>query len=232
LIAEKIAWRGELLGTRSTTTDRAAAEERTGAAAPRCNATSGLAGRNQTGEKKGDALGGRNGPLCYVFSIPFSSRTAAPDRLRHRCTGSGKPPRRTNAGPVRRGAFEQDYNPARHSQAEWEPTSQWPRAASWLWSSLPRDRTGANRGHLGTGGSCIGKRVRAARCPRSFGPLLQSIPRPWGVMEYRNGLGATTPTRMEPERPEEKIVKIWRYDAPQGRRSRAGEGFSPVVSHA
>jgi hypothetical protein len=50
-------------------------------------------------------------------------------------------------------------------------------------------------GHLRTGGSCIGARVRAARCPRSFGPLFQSIPRPWGVTEYRNGIGATKPTR-------------------------------------
>ena len=37
--------------------------------------------------------------------------------------------------------------------------------------------------------------------------------------------------KMEPERPEGKIVTIWRYDATQGRLSRAGEGFSPAVSH-
>jgi hypothetical protein len=51
-----------------------------------------------------------------------------------------------------------------------------------------------NRGRLGTGGSCYGARVQATRRPRSFGPLLQSIPRPWRVMEHRNGIGATTPT--------------------------------------
>ncbi len=37
--------------------------------------------------------------------------------------------------------------------------------------------------------------------------------------------------KMEPERPEEKIESIKRYDAPQGRLSRAGKGFSPTVSH-
>ena len=33
--------------------------------------------------------------------------------------------------------------------------------------------------------------------------------------------------KMEPERPEEKIESIWRYDAPQGRLSRAGGGVFP-----
>ena len=37
--------------------------------------------------------------------------------------------------------------------------------------------------------------------------------------------------KMEPERSEGMIVSIWRFDAPQGRLSRAGEGFSPTVSH-
>ena len=36
---------------------------------------------------------------------------------------------------------------------------------------------------------------------------------------------------MESERPEEKIESILRYDAPQGRLSRAGEGLSPTISH-
>jgi hypothetical protein len=103
----------------------------------------------------------REGPQCrgrgeavgdYIFTAEPSRR---PPQIVYATggTGSGLPPRRTNAGPVRRGAFEKDYNPARHSQAEWEPTSQWPRAASWRWSFLPRDRTGDNRGRLGTGGS-------------------------------------------------------------------------------
>ena len=34
-----------------------------------------------------------------------------------------------------------------------------------------------------------------------------------------------------PERQQGKIVSLLRYDAPQGRLSRAGEGFSPAVSH-
>ncbi len=38
--------------------------------------------------------------------------------------------------------------------------------------------------------------------------------------------------KMEPERPKVKIVTILRHNTPQGRLSRAGEGFSPVVSHA
>ncbi len=37
--------------------------------------------------------------------------------------------------------------------------------------------------------------------------------------------------KMEPERQKEKIVSILRYDAPQGRLPRAGEGFSSTVSH-
>ena len=38
--------------------------------------------------------------------------------------------------------------------------------------------------------------------------------------------------KIESERLEGKIVSILRYDAPQGRVSKAGEGLFPAVSHA
>ena len=75
-----------------------------------------------------------------------------------------------------------------------EATSQWPTAASWLWSFQSLGSNHSNRRHMRTDGNCIGSIFQASRSPRSFGPLLQSIPRLWGVMKYRNGIGATTPT--------------------------------------
>ena len=40
-----------------------------------------------------------------------------------------------------------------------------------------------------------GTEFKQRGAPVSLGPLLQSIPWPWGVMEYRNGIGVTTPAR-------------------------------------
>jgi hypothetical protein len=97
----------------------------------------------------------RDEPWRYVPLDPEPSQTAAPDRVGLRYMGSGRTPRRANAGPVRRGAFEKDYKPARHSQAEEGAPQARPQAwaAAWRGGFLPRVRTGANRGRLGTGGS-------------------------------------------------------------------------------
>ena len=130
--------------------------------------------------------------FCARGSLPDGRpRSLYPSRCWDR--GSGKTLRRTNAGPVRRGDSDRTTIPRGQAKRRGahKPVANGGIVAEEL--SDPGSNQG-NRGHLGTGGSCIGRRVRAARCPRSFGPLLQSIPRPWGVMEYRNGLGATTPT--------------------------------------
>ena len=73
-------------------------------------------------------------------------------------------------------------------------------------------------GAWGQAAADCGIGVQAARCPRSFDPLLQSIPRPWGVMEYRNGIGATTPTSAA-----EGVVRQDRDDLALGRSPRKTE---------
>ena len=133
--------------------------------------------------------------------------TAAPDRLRYEGTGFGLPPLSTNSRPVRRG--DSNRNTIQGTSAL-EGTQLGEQRASGR--RRHRGSKTLHRGRLGAGGSCIGVRVQAARCPRSFDPLLQSIPRPWEVTEYRNG--------------------IWRYHAPRGRLSGTSQGFSPAVSHA
>ncbi len=165
---------------------------------------------------------------------PHSSRTAAPDRLRHRCTGSGQPPRRTNAGPVRRGAFEEDYNHARHSQAEWEPTSQWPRAASWRWSFLPWFEQwfvpGPTGGAWGQAAAASGEEFEQRGAPVRSAHCFRVSPDPGESWSTAMGSGRRH-RQVQRRMLQGKIKSISRYDAPQERLRRAGEGFSPAVSH-
>jgi hypothetical protein len=150
--------------------------------------------------------------------------TAAPDRLCLRRTGSGKTPRRTNAGPVRRGDSDRTTIPRGQAKRRGahKPVANGGIVAEEL--SDPGANQG-NRGHPGTGGSCYGSRVQAARCPRSFGPLLQSIPRPWGVMEYRNGIGATTPTSSSRSGQKGRSCRSCATRHPKGDRRGQARGF-------
>ena len=115
--------------------------------------------------------------------------TAAPYPLRQRGTGSREPPRSTNSGPVRRGDSDRTTRQGTSASEGIQLGGQRSNGRRRHRGSKP-----LHRGRMGTGGICIAARVQATRCPRSFGPLLQSVPRPWEVMEYRNGIGATTPT--------------------------------------
>ena len=50
------------------------------------------------------------------------------------------------------------------------------RTGWWGFTRRTSPHGKVQRPSVGTGGSCSRSRVQAARCPRSFGPLLQSIP--------------------------------------------------------
>jgi len=136
----------------------------------------------------------RDEPWCHVLAI-FSLLARPPQIVwAPRRTGArgrivvshlGVPTPARFDGERRTGLQACEAKPSRG-----EATSQWPTAASWWRSFQTLGSNQGNRGRMGTSGSCYGSRVHVARCFRSFGPLLQSIPRPWGVMEYRNGIGA------------------------------------------
>ena len=147
--------------------------------------------------------------------------TAAPDHLRPRGTGSREPPRRTNAGPVRRVVSDMTTRQGTSASEGIQLGGQ--RASS---RRRHRGSKPLHRRRMGKVGSCIGRRVRAARrCPRSFGLLLQSIPRPYGVMEYRNGIGAMTPTRSSRSGQKARSCRSCATAHPKGDfRGRAG-GF-------
>ncbi len=132
-------------------------------------------------------MGERDEPWRHVLAVS-NLLTAAPDRLHPKGTGSGEPPRRANAGPVRRGVSKRTIRQGTSASGGIQMGRQRASGRRRRRGSKPLDR-----GRLGTGGSCTGRRVRAARVPSAH-ILLQSIPRPWGVIEYRNGIGATTPT--------------------------------------
>ena len=73
---------------------------------------------NTAGEREGDAPGERGEPWCHVLAVS-GLLTAAPDRCPPascRGEGSGLPPRRTNAGPVRRGATDRTTRPGMSSR--------------------------------------------------------------------------------------------------------------------
>ena len=186
-----------------------------------CFARQGLL-RSGRGETAGD---------CVYGEEPF--RTAALDRYPPtwcRGKGSGLPPRRTNAGPVRRGVSDRStslrglaeqrgaHKPVAKGGIVAEELSDpgfepWQPGAPGDWRQL-----------LWVKSSCNAVPPFVRPIASEYPPTLGSH----GVPQWDRG---DDTDKMEPERPKEKIESIWRYDAPQGRLSRAGEGFSPAVSH-
>ncbi len=102
-------------------------------------------------------------------------------------------------------------------------TSQRPKEASWLQPpppGAPRDRRQLHR-----------EKSSSSAVPPLVRPIASEYPLTLGSHGLPQWNRGDDIDYMEPERLEEKIESIWRYDAPQGRLSRAGGGFSPTVSH-
>ena len=127
---------------------------------------------NTAGEKIGDALGERGEPWCHVLAVS-SLLTAAPDRyplVWCRGKGSGLPPRRANAGPVRRGDSNRTTSlPSR--VGAYKPVAEGGIVA------LELSASGPNRGQPGAPGDRrqltvgldfkqLGASVRSAHCFR------------------------------------------------------------------
>ena len=102
------------------------------------------------------------------------------------------------------------------ARAEGGATSQWPTAASWMFSSSPGAPGDRRQLTVGSEFKQRGAPVRSAHCFRVSPDPGESwsIAMGSGRRHRQDGAGA-----------------IWCYDAPQGRLSRAGEGYSPAVSH-
>ena len=103
------------------------------------------------------------------------------------------PPRRTNAGPVRRGVSDMtSLRGLAEQRGVHKPVANGGIVAEELSDhGLEPGQPGApgDRRQLmwvQSAGSAVLPFVR---------PIASEYPRPWGVMEYRNKIGATTPTR-------------------------------------
>ena len=191
----------------------------------------GLTGSYHTGGKARempcDILGGTS---CSTYVLAGAFPTAAPYRLRHRGYGVwiAAPAYHRRPGPTER--FGQDYNPARPSQAEGSPQASGQRRHRGGGAFRPWREPG-QPGAPGDKRQLFCVKSSSSAVPPFVRPIASEYPPTLGSHGVPQWDRGDDTDKMEPERPEGKIETIWRYDAPQGRLSRAGEGFSPAVSH-
>ena len=156
--------------------------------------------------------------------------TAAPDRLRHRgygiwITAPAYQRRPGSTGSIRKGLQSREAKPSGG-----EPTSQWPTAASWRRSFQTLARTRATGDTWGQVAAASGEEFEQRGAPVRSAHCFRVSPDPGESWSTAMGLGRRH-RQVQRRELQGKIASISRYDAPQGRLSRAGEGFSPAVSH-